>query len=509
MWSRYSRFLSHLSSSNDEKGYRDLLETHNQSLAYRQLGRFSQPDNCELTNATIKLIFKKPEPSKEDSCRRLKLGPLPTEYYGPRDVNKGRFGEDEQSLVSEWTETGLTGSSGGYLDSDEDDDSQWSLHAMTWPDDSGFHRRIEWNIQEASIPHPTILHHNQIRVGLVLHHDSDPFLISTLGRLQGTHGWFKLRSPTEPSPKSICVRVCPSTHGLAPLDDIAKDLDKEMTTRLLRNLPRPSMPPKRPTLKDASINSGTGNRQRVYQPTTASPSLLDPTLPRKREDYTIGWICALPLATPLEDQNNYIFGNIGPHNIVIASLPNGIYGTTSATSVVSQMVTTFNSLRVSLMVGIAGDAPSRKADIRLGDIVVSKPTGTIGGVMQYGLGERVENGRFEQTGFPNKPPQTLLSTASRMQAEHMSHCGLYSTCQNCDPAQCVNRQPRTFSIPQIHYGIIASGNQVMKHGKTRDRIAEELGVLCFEMEAAGIMDNFPCIVIRGICDYADTHKNDI
>jgi hypothetical protein len=26
------------------------------------------------------------------------------------------------------------------------------------------------------------------------------------------------------------------------------------------------------------------------------------------------------------------------------------------------------------------------------------------------------------------------------------------------------------------------------------------------MEAAGLMDNFPCLVIRGICDYSDTHK---
>ena len=27
------------------------------------------------------------------------------------------------------------------------------------------------------------------------------------------------------------------------------------------------------------------------------------------------------------------------------------------------------------------------------------------------------------------------------------------------------------------------------------------------MEAAGLMDSFPCLVIRGICDYADSHKN--
>ena len=47
----------------------------------------------------------------------------------------------------------------------------------------------------------------------------------------------------------------------------------------------------------------------------------------------------------------------------------------------------------------------------------------------------------------------------------------------------------------------------MKDGPTRDRIAKEENVICFEMEAAGLSDSFPCLVIRGICDYADSHKN--
>jgi nucleoside phosphorylase len=47
----------------------------------------------------------------------------------------------------------------------------------------------------------------------------------------------------------------------------------------------------------------------------------------------------------------------------------------------------------------------------------------------------------------------------------------------------------------------------MKDGRTRDQLAGELGILCFEMEAAGLVDTFPCLVIRGICDYADSHKN--
>lgn len=60
--------------------------------------------------------------------------------------------------------------------------------------------------------------------------------------------------------------------------------------------------------------------------------------------------------------------------------------------------------------------------------------------------------------------------------------------------------------PAIHYGSIASGNQLMKDALVRDRYAGQ-GVLCFEMEAAGLMNHFPCLVIRGICDYADSHKN--
>jgi nucleoside phosphorylase len=60
----------------------------------------------------------------------------------------------------------------------------------------------------------------------------------------------------------------------------------------------------------------------------------------------------------------------------------------------------------------------------------------------------------------------------------------------------------------VHYGTIASGNQVMRSAAERDRVSAELGgVLCFEMEAAGLMNSFPSLVIRGICDYADSHKN--
>jgi nucleoside phosphorylase len=82
------------------------------------------------------------------------------------------------------------------------------------------------------------------------------------------------------------------------------------------------------------------------------------------------------------------------------------------------------------------------------------------------------------------------------------------TCQSCSSDKEIDRQPRESEEPVVHYGTIASGNQVMRDGSTRDRVSMEFGgVLCFEMEAAGLMNSFPCLVIRGICDYADSHKN--
>ncbi len=81
------------------------------------------------------------------------------------------------------------------------------------------------------------------------------------------------------------------------------------------------------------------------------------------------------------------------------------------------------------------------------------------------------------------------------------------SCELCDTAKLVERSARATTDPKIHYGAIASANQVMKHGETRDRLARELDVICFEMEAAGLMDSFLCLVIRGISDYSDSHKN--
>jgi hypothetical protein len=82
-------------------------------------------------------------------------------------------------------------------------------------------------------------------------------------------------------------------------------------------------------------------------------------------------------------------------------------------------------------------------------------------------------------------------------------------CPNCDKERLVPRKPRRTNDPVIHYGTIASADRVMRHGITREKLRKKYGILCFEMEAAGLMNDFPCLVIRGICDYSDTHKQKI
>ncbi|KAL9483571.1 hypothetical protein ACSS6W_002360 [Trichoderma asperelloides] len=285
------------------------------------------------------------------------------------------------------------------------------------------------------------------------------------------------------------------------------------------------------------------------------------------KDYTIGWICAIrteyvaarafldeehegpPTVSP-NDSNAYTLGEMGGHNVVIAVLPDGEYGISSATSVAKDMMHSFCNIRVGLMVGIGGGAPSKKHDIRLGDIVVSAPRNGKGGVFQYDFGKTIQDQIFKPTGFLNQPPAVLRTAVALISGQYESDGHgleedinsilqkkkrlqkmysrpdpssdrLYQSevvhpgdCDSClaicgtDP-KIVQRHERTEDEDNsaIHYGIIASGNQLMKDALVRDMLAAEEDILCFEMEAAGLMNNFPCLVIRGICDYSDSHKN--
>ncbi|KAL2838514.1 nucleoside phosphorylase domain-containing protein [Aspergillus pseudodeflectus] len=282
------------------------------------------------------------------------------------------------------------------------------------------------------------------------------------------------------------------------------------------------------------------------------------------DKYTVGWICALPLEKaaaaamldkrhnslegPEGDPNAYTCGEVAGHNIVIACLPSGVYGKTSAAETASHMSRTFHNLQYRFMVGIGAGIPSDLMDIRLGDIVVSHPAGTSPGLVQYDLGKQLSTG-FERIGSMNKPPQDLLTALSRYRAlarvdgnpiPHIlaeantrrsrvpdefcrpprhhdrlfradyEHPSPAKSCGTCDASQLIIRSERETPAPFVHYGLIASGDTLLRDSKKRDKLRDEEGAICVEMESAGLMqlDNFRCLVIRGICDYADSHKND-
>ena len=94
------------------------------------------------------------------------------------------------------------------------------------------------------------------------------------------------------------------------------------------------------------------------------------------------------------------------------------------------------------------------------------------------------------------------------------HIGNYGDmCKSCDPNELVQRPHRTEDEKHIlvfHQGRIATGNAVIQDGEKRDQIGAKCdGALCVEMEAAGVDANRQCLVIRGISNYADSHKSDI
>jgi nucleoside phosphorylase len=281
--------------------------------------------------------------------------------------------------------------------------------------------------------------------------------------------------------------------------------------------------------------------------------MMRPTL--KYEDYTIGWICALPVETTAAmfmldkrhsgvfpgvrgDDNNYIPGTVSGHNVVIASLPDKEIGPVSAASLVSQMRQSFPNLRYGLMVGIGAGVPGhdQKPDIRLGDVVVATPGDDSQGIVDYELGKETMEG-FIKKGWLNPTDRGLRNAFRTIQAEaefsgrnafaqHLEvfqadnvcngkfkHPGegkdlLYHAINTTGVVERPETRSKGRSGPVVHYGLIASGNKVVKNAKLRDKLREKYKILCFEMEAAGLMNILPIAVIRGISDYADSHKND-
>lgn len=210
----------------------------------------------------------------------------------------------------------------------------------------------------------------------------------------------------------------------------------------------------------------------------------------------------------------------------------GTHGEIRAAKIATDMRSTFSAIRFILLVGIGGGSPSRR-DVRLGDVVLGTK------VVPYREGKETDNG-FEMTGQSGSPPSILQSAITRLGFKLSRGLDLQETIHNLGPyaidrpqkdnlyikdymhndcCDCLKagpqalgsictRNPRNGCLVQVHQGVIGSADQVMKKASDRDKYTGLFDIICYEMEAAGIMRTISCLTVRGISDYSDGHKND-
>ncbi|KAL4971905.1 putative kinesin light chain [Aspergillus desertorum] len=267
------------------------------------------------------------------------------------------------------------------------------------------------------------------------------------------------------------------------------------------------------------------------------------------------------------DANAYINGRIGKHDVVLCYMPG--MGKGSAAGVASSLQVSYAGIELALVVGICGGAPPppKYQEIFLGDVIISdsvieydfgrqypggfqRKTGVKDTLSRPGReirtllnGLRAENARSElqnqtqqylhilqqrRTKWGHPGVSDILFKASYLH-KHYSHASP-ATCsclgsdlfdqiceealgKDCDDLHCdKGQQIRCREISEanptsIYIGPVASADMVMKSGQHRDEIVRKEKVIGFEMEGAGVWDHVPCIIIKGVCDYADSHKN--
>jgi len=270
---------------------------------------------------------------------------------------------------------------------------------------------------------------------------------------------------------------------------------------------------------------------------------------------------ALDEEYPQEDvqyQNTfYLGGRIGKHEIVIGVQRRP--GLSQAAILAEKMRAGFPNIKYFLLVGIAGGVPrygsaGAASEIVLGDVVVSSPRGNHGGVLQYDKGAWQGQGRLNFRGHTNGVPGDLMAAVNNFRAEGWSKTNIPEVLKQmrrklddnrrdqyndpgpsrdrlfedsyehqgtrdddckecCDAEYTISRSDRgdgatrLLDEPFVHFGNIASSNQLQISAMERNRVQEEHEAICFEMEAAGVLEDSLCVVVRGICDYADSHKS--
>ncbi|KAK1250205.1 hypothetical protein MKX08_010208 [Trichoderma sp. CBMAI-0020] len=322
--------------------------------------------------------------------------------------------------------------------------------------------------------------------------------------------------------------------------------------------------------------------------------------PSRRDDFEVAIVCALkaefdaislvidefwdnhddPYGKAVGDTNSYRTGRIDKHNVALLQLRQ--IGKAHAAAAAASLRSSFNKLRLVLLVGGCAAVPQRKnANIVLGDVIIST------GIVQYDFGRRFPN-QFIRKDAPQdnlvKPCKEIGNVLTALQTSNVTHhlvkrtaslltdlqrtahnkgfgsryqypgvsedklfksdyhhkhhgsechvcsmtddsicdTALWNTCEDlgCEERGLVTGRQRlqeklklcqngdiTHQNPNIYFGLVGSGDTVMKSGCDRDKLAAAEDIIAFEMEAAGLWEDVPSLVVKGVFDYGDSHKD--
>jgi nucleoside phosphorylase len=230
----------------------------------------------------------------------------------------------------------------------------------------------------------------------------------------------------------------------------------------------------------------------------------------------------------------YVGGKIssilgGEHNVILALAD---MGNNVAATRATLLLNYFPTIETVLMVGIAGGVPSpRKPEdhVRLGDVVISNKRG----VVQYDMiklkeiracpippsAEMIESVRLlgAEALLGEQPWNTHIESSLRSIGSERPADTTDILFDSNNPEMKIEHPvdpKRTGGLPRIFLGPIASANELLKDPVKRDLLRDHFGVKAIEMEGSGIADatwisGKGYLVIRGICDYCDIHKNDV
>ncbi|KAL8890773.1 MAG: hypothetical protein Q9192_005827 [Flavoplaca navasiana] len=254
------------------------------------------------------------------------------------------------------------------------------------------------------------------------------------------------------------------------------------------------------------------------------------------------------------DENYYDYGDMKGHNVVIASLAVAQPGKVSAQRLVAPLSSSFPRMKLTLFVGIGGGVPRSPSppdaidDVRLGDVVIgccADPGAPA--VVGYDFARFRDKGTVDLLKIMDSPARTLINhltpflrnrvagdrsgfdeNLKRLKDEPgYQHPGLENDilfaadyehievqgekdprCESCDKSRLLERAARHTTKAILHLGTILSGDLLMMNAQHRDMLSRMYhDAKVFEMEAAAIMADTHCLVVRGVSDYADSHKS--